>query len=85
MKTYCVPQIVAISKNNAADFAAELNSTPSRVERSIRHALSQVREPAVLAEFLPRRTSRRGHVTNAEFIAGAVEYLRTEQSVSCCK
>lgn len=34
MKTYCVPQIVAISKNNAADFAAELNSTVVSLARS---------------------------------------------------
>ncbi|MBR6107340.1 MAG: sporulation initiation factor Spo0A C-terminal domain-containing protein [Oscillospiraceae bacterium] len=64
--------------------AAELNSTPSRVERSIRHALSQIREDPLLAGLLPRRINGRNRLTNAEFIAFAVEYLRAGQYQENC-
>ena len=60
--------------------AEMLHSTPSRVERSIRHAIMQAWENAARStcwEF----GLRDGHrMTNSEFIAFAVDWLRTEQN-----
>lgn len=64
--------------------AAEMNSTPSRVERSIRHALSQIRDEFLLTGILPCSAAGKHHMTNAEFIAYAVEYLRAEQYEKVC-
>lgn len=64
--------------------AEELNSTPARVERSIRHALSQMREQPQFTGILPRNSGGRQRMTNTEFIAFAVEYLRAGQCVKAC-
>ena len=58
-------------------------STPARVERSIRHAIIQAWENAdrrIGLEF----GIRDGHrMTNSEFISFAVDWLRTEQNARC--
>lgn len=61
------------------EVAKQMHSTPSRVERSIRHAILQAWEnttPKISWKYGIRIERR---MTNSEFIAFAVEWLRSEE------
>ncbi len=61
--------------------AEEQQSTPSRVERSIRHAIAQAWENTDLRTYLNFGVRGDRRMTNSEFISFAVDWLRTEQAV----
>lgn len=60
--------------------AKEYNSTPQRVERTIRHAIMQAWENSDRRIGLQFGFGNGHRMTNSEFIAFAVDWLRTEQS-----
>lgn len=62
--------------------AKECNSTPTRVERSIRHAIEYVfsnTDVTVLKSYFGNTYSiRSGKLSNSQFIAGVAEHIRME-------
>lgn len=62
--------------------AKQFNTTPSRVERSMRYAIDYVfsnTDPSVLYDFFGNTNSiETGKITNSQFIAGMCEYIRME-------
>ena len=60
--------------------AEMLRTTPSRVERSIRHAINQAWENADRKICLGFGIQDGHRMTNSEFISFAVDWLRTGQS-----
>ncbi|MBR3269186.1 MAG: hypothetical protein IKI58_10765 [Oscillospiraceae bacterium] len=64
--------------------AEDMNSTPARVERSIRHAITHAWE-TVQPENMPYPFRIHNHrMTNSEFIALAVEYMRSGIAEQIC-
>lgn len=63
--------------------AKKMNTTSSRVERAIRHAIEKayIRGDLKLIEdiFGYGTSSNTGRVTNSEFIAGIAQYIKLEQ------
>ena len=76
--------IRSVTKNIYPQIAKSFETTPSRVERAIRHAIEVAWDRGdleVFARFFGNSISPdRGKPTNSEFIATVVEAIRMEQS-----
>ena len=74
----------AMMRNIYPTVAKQFHSTPSRVERSIRHAILQGWENADEYSDWAENPLLTRRMTNSEFIAFAVEWLHQEQAVYAC-
>ena len=76
----------AVTKQLYPDIAQEFNTTPSRVERAIRHAIevawSRGEGEAIGNLFGYTTNTQKGKPTNSEFIAMVADKLRLEQKNS---
>jgi len=76
--------IRSVTKSIYPQIAESFETTPSRVERAIRHAIEVAWDRGdldVFAQFFGNSISPdRGKPTNSEFIATVVEAIRMEQS-----
>lgn len=82
-KVYTDDEIIQrMTKGLYPAIAEEHNTTPSRVERAIRHAIEQAfncMRPSTVSEYFGYVVQyESGKVTNTAFIACLVEYLRME-------
>lgn len=76
-KTY----IVQITKKLYPYVAKKNNTTPSRVERAMRHAIENAtkRCPDICERLLFQPSLSNGKYTNSQFISACVELLRMEE------
>ena len=66
------------------EIAKACETTSSRVERAIRHAIEVVfdrTDPSVVYDYFGNTGSMRGKLTNTEFIAAVAEHIRMEDKV----
>lgn len=71
--------IGSVTKSLYPEVARKCKSTPSRVERAMRHAIDIIfynTSPGVLFKYFGNTISyARGKLTNSQFIAGVVAYI----------
>ena len=66
------------------EIAAAFNTTPSRVERAVRHAVEVVfdrTDASVTYDYFGNVGSMSGKLTNTQFIAAVAEHIRMEDKV----
>lgn len=66
------------------EIAKECETTASRVERAIRHAIETVfdrTDPGVIYDYFGNVSSMSGKLTNTQFIAAVAEHIRMEDRV----
>ena len=71
--------LYAITKRLYQEIAAEFDTTPSRVERAIRHAIVRAFDCAdskTLEDIFGRWDSRKSQPPNSQFIGSVVEYIK---------
>lgn len=85
---YCIEEkrLPSITKELYPYIAHKHNSTSSKVERSIRHAINDVWERKgcmdVVQEYFGNTVNlNTGKLTNSEFIAGVAEYMRITEGL----
>ena len=71
-----------ITKGLYGDIASKYNTTPSRVERAIRHGVEVAFDRGdweyLMSAFGNTAAAKRGKLTNSEFIAGSVNLIRMQ-------